>query len=227
MRLHGGLSLVNDFDEKTHGAVTVGSTPDAYLTIEGPSEGLYKEKGSKFLAFASPVGSEAEAKALLSDLKKRHFDARHHCYAWVIGAAGVQYRAFDDGEPSHSAGDPILGQIRSRGLTNILVAVVRYFGGTKLGVGGLVSAYKTAAADAIAKAVVVRREVAVPLRLVYPYDSTPAVMKLVKTYDLTVVEQAFDADCSLTATVPQRNYEGIREQVHLLNATGTHIRLQD
>jgi putative IMPACT (imprinted ancient) family translation regulator len=110
----------------------------SYITIKSGVQGLYKEKGSKFLAFAYPVESEEEVKQRLLELRKAYYDARHHCYAYVLGAEKEKYRATDDGEPNHSAGDPILGQIRSRNLTNVLVVVVRYFGGVKLGVGGLV-----------------------------------------------------------------------------------------
>ncbi|MEQ9007162.1 MAG: YigZ family protein, partial [Ekhidna sp.] len=115
-----------------------------YHTIKEKSEGLYKEKGSKYLAFAYPVKSEVEIKEIQESLRKEYYDARHHCFAWVLGMDDQSYRANDDGEPAHSAGDPILGQIRSFELTNVLVVVIRYFGGTKLGVGGLINAYKTA-----------------------------------------------------------------------------------
>src|SRR5690242_5641679 len=121
----------------------------SYQTIEKSSDSIYKEKGSRFLAFARPVSSESDVKKVLESLRKEYFDARHHCFAWILGPEKKLFRAFDDGEPNHSAGDPILGQIRSRNLTNVLVVVVRYFGGTKLGVGGLISAYKTAASDAL------------------------------------------------------------------------------
>src|SRR5689334_14470624 len=112
------------------------------LTLKSDGKGIYKEKGSKFLGFAYPVSSESEIKERIASLKSEYFDARHHCFAWILGPEKKQFRAFDDGEPNHSAGDPILGQIRSRNLTNVLVVVVRYFGGTKLGVGGLIAAYR-------------------------------------------------------------------------------------
>jgi len=115
---------------------------DTYFTIKHESEGFYKEKGSKFLAFAYPVQDEAAVKERTSELKKVYYDARHHCYAYILGHDGEQYRASDDGEPNHSAGDPILGQIKSNNLTNTLIVVVRYFGGTKLGISGLINAYK-------------------------------------------------------------------------------------
>jgi uncharacterized YigZ family protein len=131
----------------------------SYRTIQAPTEGIYKEKGSKFLAFAYPVETEADVKGHLERIKKEYFDARHHCFAYMLGADRKKFRAFDDGEPNHSAGDPILGQIRSKNITNVLVIVVRYFGGTKLGVGGLISAYKTAAEDALNRAAVIEKEV--------------------------------------------------------------------
>src|SRR5690606_37233297 len=124
--------------------------PDTYLTLKQCSQGIYKEKGSKFLTFAYPVQEEQEIKEILEGLKKQYHDARHHCYAYILGKDGQDFRANDDAEPGHSAGTPILGQIRSNNLTNVLVVVVSYFGGIKLGVGGLITAYKTAAAQAIA-----------------------------------------------------------------------------
>src|SRR5687767_7228782 len=154
----------------------------SYRTIQQPSEGSYKEKGSKFLGFAYPVQAEQDVKQKIAELKKEYFDARHHCYAYIIGADKMKYRAFDDGEPNHSAGDPILGQIRSKNLTNVLVVVVRYFGGVKLGVGGLISAYKMAAENALNNALVAEKDVTKAIALNYPYASTPEVMRLVKEF---------------------------------------------
>ena len=127
-----------------------------FHTIKDSAEGLYKEKGSKFLAFAFPVTTEDEIKDCQEKIRKKYFDARHHCYAWILGADKSQLRANDDGEPNHSAGDPILGQIRSRDLTDVLVVVVRYFGGTKLGVSGLIQAYRAAAEDALNNTTIIR-----------------------------------------------------------------------
>jgi uncharacterized YigZ family protein len=121
----------------------------SFRTLRAPAEGIYKEKGSKFLAFAYPVETETDTKVILDALRKQYFDARHHCFAYILGADKPRFRAFDDGEPNHSAGDPILGQIRSRELTNVLVVVIRYFGGVKLGMGGLMAAYKAAAENAL------------------------------------------------------------------------------
>lgn len=174
---------------------------DTYLTIKRTSEGLYKEKGSKFLAFAFPVENEEEIKAHVDALKKKYYDARHHCYAFILGAEGVHYRANDDGEPNHSAGDPILGQIRSRNLTDTLVIVVRYFGGTKLGVPGLINAYKTAAADALDNNDIIERAVVKTLLLLFNYPEINTVMRLVKEYDLEIVEQKFEESCLLKVKV--------------------------
>lgn len=122
---------------------------DLYKTIAAPAEGLYKEKGSKFISLAYPVQSEGQIKEIVAELKDKFYDARHHCYAWMLGADKKNFRANDDGEPSSTAGRPILGQIQSNDLTNILIVVIRYFGGTKLGVSGLINAYREAAADAL------------------------------------------------------------------------------
>ncbi len=182
---------------------------DTYLTLAAPAEGAYREKGSRFLAFAAPVRTEGEVKELLEKLKKEYYDARHHCYAYVLGPAGAQYRANDAGEPNHSAGDPILGQIRSRGLTNVIVVVVRYFGGTKLGVSGLISAYRTAAAEALDAAPVVEKTVRVGLSLHFAYPATNGVMKVVKEYDLEITRQTFHADCRLEVWVRQAHTDEV------------------
>jgi uncharacterized YigZ family protein len=176
---------------------------DTYLTLAAPAEGAYREKGSRFLAFAAPVRTEGEVKELLERLKKEYCDARHHCYAYVLGAAAAQYRANDAGEPNHSAGDPILGQIRSRGLTDVIVVVVRYFGGTKLGVSGLISAYRTAAAEALDAAPVLEKTVRVGLSLQFAYPATNAVMKVVKDHNLEITRQSFHTGCHLEVWVRQ------------------------
>ncbi len=174
---------------------------DIYHTVAAPSEGTYKEKGSKFIALAYQVHSEEEVKAILAELKKRYYDARHHCYAYSLGADMGRFRANDDGEPNHSAGDPILGQIRSAGLSNILLVVIRYFGGTKLGVGGLINAYKTAAAEAIANATVIQRHETLLVQARFEYPQMNDVMSLVKEYDLVVRAQQFELACRLTLEV--------------------------
>ena len=187
-----------------------------YQTIEKPAEGSYKEKGSKFLAFAYPVEHEEDIKEYMAALKKKYFDARHHCFAWMLGAESKRFRASDDGEPNHSAGDPILGQIRSKNVTDVLVVVVRYFGGVKLGVGGLISAYKSAAEDALNNAGIVRREVVERIILSYDYASTPDVMKLVKDFDLAIADQAFHDQCVMHCDVPLRMSAKLNELIQFL-----------
>jgi uncharacterized YigZ family protein len=195
----------------------------AYRTIQQPAEGIYKEKGSKFLAFAYPVKSEEDIREKLDALRKEYFDARHHCYAWMLGPERKMFRANDDGEPNHSAGDPILGQIRSKELTNILVVVVRYFGGTKLGVGGLIHAYKVSAEDALNHAAVIELEVTEPITILYDYASTPEVMKLVKDFDLKIVSQDFSNGCSMEAEIRLKVKDSFTEKVKLMKALGTAI----
>jgi uncharacterized YigZ family protein len=190
----------------------------SFLTITEPVNGSYREKGSKFLAFAFPVEDEAAIQAELAALRKAHYDAHHHCYAWVLGPEGVQYRANDDGEPAHSAGDPILGQLRSRQLTNILVVVVRYFGGTKLGVGGLIHAYREAAADALNKASIIRKEVMFSMTIRYGFGSTPEVMKLIKEFDATIIAEQYDDTAVLQVNVPLKHREALVEKLELLKA---------
>jgi uncharacterized YigZ family protein len=198
----------------------------SYFTIKGEATGLYKEKGSKFLAFAFPVSSEQQIKENLEALRKKYFDARHHCYAWVLGPAKKRYRASDDGEPNHSAGDPILGQIRARNLTDTLVVVVRYFGGTKLGVGGLMMAYKVAAEDALSQAEVEEREVLSRVGIRYTYASTPDVMKWVKEFEMKVVNQKFEEECSLEAQLPIRRRDEFITSSDLLRALGSSIVIE-
>ncbi len=170
---------------------------DTYLTLSKISSGIYKEKNSKFFYFAYPVGTEEEIKAHLSDLRKKHFDARHHCFAWVLGRDGENFRAFDDGEPNHSAGDPILGQIRSYGLTNCLLVVVRYFGGTKLGMGGLIQAYKTSASLAIEENTIIQEHIKASVTILFPYPAMNDVMKLIKTHGLLILDQTMELDCTM------------------------------
>jgi len=192
----------------------------SYRTIVQKGSGLYKEKGSRFLGFAMHVADEMQAKSEIENLRKAYFDARHHCFAWMLGADKGRTRASDDGEPNHSAGDPILGQIRASGLTYVLVVVVRYFGGTKLGVGGLMTAYKAAAEEALKNATTKECEMTERVILRYPYQSTPEVMKLVKDFDLGITAQQFEEDCLLKAELPLRNKEAFLTKVDLLIALG-------
>jgi len=171
---------------------------EKYKTIKGPSKGLYKEKGSRFLAFAWPVSSQEEIKPLLEGLRREYHDARHHCYAWIIGADRLSWRVNDDGEPSGTAGRPILGQINSSGLTNILIVVIRYFGGTLLGVSGLINAYRTAAAEAINNGIIIERTLHEYFEITFPYISMNDVMKILKEEDAGQSAQSFDMDCRIT-----------------------------
>ncbi len=186
---------------------------DTYLTINAPSEALFKDKGSKFLSFAFAVFTEDEVKECLADVRKKYYDARHHCYAYQLGHDMSQYRANDDGEPGHSAGDPILGQIRSRQLTNVLVVVVRYFGGIKLGVSGLIHAYKTAAAGALDAAEIVEKIVKDRIVLQFEYLQMNDVMKLIKEYGLDMLTQQFDNNCSITLEVRKNLTHTVKEQL--------------
>ncbi|WP_057938683.1 IMPACT family protein [Algoriphagus resistens] len=170
---------------------------DTFFTVSRSSEGLFKDRGSKFFYFSFPVKNEEEIKIHLTELRKKYFDARHHCYAWMLGKDGDQFRANDDGEPNHSAGDPILGQIRSTNLTNILIVVVRYFGGTKLGISGLINAYKTSAALAIEENILVQDHVKTSVNIRFPYPMLNDVMKLIKLHELTISAQEMMLDCKM------------------------------
>ena len=157
---------------------------NTFFTIASESQGMYKEKGSKFLAFAYPVSNEEEVKAKVDGLRKKYFDARHHCYAYRLGADGKRYRANDDGEPANSAGKPILGQLMAHDITNVLVVVVRYFGGILLGVGGLAQAYKQAAADALSNAEIVKDVLTETCQFTFDYRDMNRVLKVVKDMKL-------------------------------------------
>ena len=182
---------------------------DTYLTISETSEGFYKEKGSKFISVAIPVKTEENIKTELELLRKKYYDARHHCYAWVLGKDKNLFRANDDGEPGHSAGTPILNQIRSKNLTDILVVVIRYFGGTKLGVSGLITAYKDAASDAIENNIIVEKIITDRFELSFEYPMMNSVMKLVKDYELKIESQSFESNCQIILSVRQALSEKI------------------
>jgi uncharacterized YigZ family protein len=198
----------------------------SYQTIQIATEGEYKEKGSKFLSFAFPVESEADVKENLALLRKKYFDARHHCYAYIIGADKVKFRANDDGEPNHSAGDPILGQIRSKNLTNVLIVVIRYFGGVKLGVGGLISAYKIAAEEALSKAAIITIDVTVNYQLEFDYAATPEVMRLVKDFELQIVDQVFSERSKMNVKILLKHRVNFLAKVELLKALGTSLSIE-
>ena len=174
---------------------------DTFLTIKEPSEGEYKEKGSKFLAFAFQVKTEDEVKECLDELRKKYYDARHHCYAYQLGQHGELRRATDDGEPNHSAGTPILNQIKSFNITDVLVVVIRYFGGTKLGVSGLIGAYKTATQEALGNAEIEEKIITKVVSFSFDYLGMNEVMKLIKDYELEIVEQEFTNTCQMKLSV--------------------------
>jgi uncharacterized YigZ family protein len=176
---------------------------DTYKTIENPSEGFFKDRGSKFYSFAYPVRNEEEIKRKLLDLRELHPKAVHHCYAWRLGTDKNHFRANDDGEPSGSAGRPILNTIYSAQLTNLLVVVVRYFGGTLLGVPGLINAYKVSTEAALVDAEVVEKSVMDHYLITFPYEKMNQVMRIVKEMELTIYDQQFDLECQLKAEVRQ------------------------
>ena len=174
---------------------------DTFKSISGPSKGLFKDNGSRFIAHAYPISSEEEVKDIVSSLKKEYHDARHHCYAYRLGYRRDIFRANDDGEPSSSAGRPILGQIDSLELSDILVVVVRYFGGIKLGIPGLIRAYRTSTADALANAEIVEKTATERFRLRFGYMEMNGVMKVLKDLGLQARNQDFGMECSLETDV--------------------------
>ncbi len=176
-----------------------------FKTVKKVGEGLYKEKGSKFLGFAFPCSSEDEAKNKLIQLRKEHHLAVHVCYAFRFGADKKQFRSSDDGEPSNSAGPPILGQIQSFDLTNVLVAVVRYYGGTNLGVGGLINAYRTAAKEALENVEIIDDEEQIKIQISFSYEQLPFVMKHLKSQNCTITEQLIDQNCVFKINIPVSN----------------------
>ncbi len=175
--------------------------PDTYRTIKQRSEGVFRDRGSKFLAFAFPVNTRDEIKKTLAELRKEYHDARHHCYAYRLGAAKEIFRANDDGEPSGTAGKSILGQIRSNDLSNILIVVVRYFGGTLLGVGGLINAYRTAAANAIYDAKIITAAEQDLIEINFPYVIMNKIMKIIRDEGMKIMEQDFTETCKIKAFI--------------------------
>jgi uncharacterized YigZ family protein len=171
--------------------------PDTYKTIKSVSSGVYKEKGSRFIASAYPVKGEEDIRSALEETRKDHHTARHNCYAYVLGRDGSVWRANDDGEPSGTAGKPILGQIRSYGLSNVLIVVSRYFGGTLLGVSGLINAYKTAAGSALEDAEIIDHVIHEFYEIRYPYPAMNEVMKTIKDESITQTDHSFDLECMI------------------------------
>jgi uncharacterized YigZ family protein len=170
---------------------------DSYTTIKSPSQGIYKEKGSRFIAFAFPFSDQEEIKSIIDNIRKEHHEAKHHCYAYMIGQERLIWRVNDDGEPSGTAGRPILGQINSFGLTNILIVVSRYFGGTLLGVSGLINAYRTAAAASIQNAEIIEHTLQEFYEITFPYESMNFVMKILKEENIVQSDQLFDLECRI------------------------------
>jgi uncharacterized YigZ family protein len=195
---------------------------DTYRSIARPSEGIYKEKGSKFIALAFPVKTEAEVKARLEDIRKQYHNARHHCYAYVLGPDKAAHRFNDDGEPSGTAGRPIYGQLQSMDLTNILLVVVRYFGGTRLGVSGLINAYRTAARDALESSGITTLLIMDEYELTYEYPLMNEVMRVVKDEDLDVTDQDFRLNCRLRFRVRKNSSKMVYERFS--NIHGVEIR---
>jgi uncharacterized YigZ family protein len=189
----------------------VSEIKDTYRTLATASEGIYKEKGSKFIAFAIPVRTEEDIKEAQDELRKKYHDARHHCYAWALGVERELFRANDDGEPSNSAGKPILGRLESHDLTFLLIVVVRYFGGVKLGVGGLINAYRSAAEDAILNGKIVKRKQKMVFEVLFNYDQMNDVMQVVKNADLKQLEHDFALACKLKLACPHAAFSDLKD----------------
>lgn len=192
---------------------------DSYLTVAAPAQAAVRERSSKFLASIHPVRSEEEIRELLDALRKRHYDATHHCYAWRLGPQGEQFRANDDGEPSGTAGKPILGQLLSNGLTDCMVVVIRYFGGTKLGVPGLIAAYREAAAEAIAAARIVELTVDRTLRADFPYVAMNEVMRVVKQMQPAIRSQEFGNLCTMELVIRESLAQQLSDKLRKAGAS--------
>lgn len=192
---------------------------DEYLTIDDAKigEGYYSEKRSKFLAFAHHVSDVDEVKGIIEQYRKKYFDARHVCYAYMLGAERLQFRANDDGEPSGTGGKPILGQINSNELTDVIVVVIRYYGGVNLGTGGLIVAYRTAAAAAIADSTIVTRQVEELVKFSFPYVMMNSVMRIVKEMSPRIISQTYDNTCEMTFSIRKSEAAVLREKLDKLS----------
>ena len=186
---------------------------DTYTSIASLSRGLYKDQGSRFISFAYPVETESQVKELVDALKKEYHDARHHCYAYRLGLDGSRFRMNDDGEPSSTAGRPILSQIDSAGLSDVLVVVVRYFGGIKLGVPGLIKAYKTATQDALGRAEKIEKTAAVSYHIEFEYLNMESVMRTLKDMDIPQSGQSFGQSCSMDIRVRLSQEEDLKKRL--------------
>ena len=190
---------------------------DEYKTISGTSEGYYTEKRSKFLAFAHHVDDVAEVKDIVAGYRKKYYDARHVCYAYMLGAERLEFRANDDGEPSSTAGKPILGQINSKELTNILIVVVRYYGGVNLGTSGLIVAYREAAADALSHANIETRQVEEIVKYSFAYPQMNDVMRIVKDMNPRIVSQTYDNTCEIVLSIRKSEAEQLKSKLAKLS----------
>lgn len=186
---------------------------DTYRTIASPSEAIFKEKMSKFLAFAHPVTNAAEAKSVVASYQKKYFDARHVCWAYMVGSARTEFQSNDNGEPSGTAGKPILGQINSFELTDVVIVVVRYFGGIKLGTSGLIAAYREAARLALGDATIEERHVMSEIKFTFPYLAMNDVMKLTKIPGIKIVGQEFDNTCTMTVAIRLDDAATLKEKL--------------
>ncbi len=186
---------------------------DTYLTLARPSEAIFREKMSKFLAFAHPASTVEEAKAVIAQYQKKYFDARHVCWAYMLGFERTDFQSDDNGEPSGTAGKPILGQINSFGLTDTVIVVVRYFGGIKLGTSGLIAAYRETARLALEEAEIVERKVMKHISFTFPYLSMNDVMRLVKQSNLEILSQQFDNACAMTLAVRADDYDTLTSRL--------------
>ncbi len=196
---------------------------DAYLTVEGAAEAIYKERSSKFLAYAYHVRTEEQIREHLDSLHKQYYDATHHCYAWRLGPHGEQFRANDDGEPSGTAGKPILGQLLSHGLTDILIVVVRYFGGTKLGVSGLIQAYKESAQAVIEECNIVEKTVDVRIRVEFSYITMNDIMRIIKDESPRIESQKFDNLCSMVLLMRQSRADSLVGKLNKVSGATVEI----
>ncbi len=192
---------------------------DSYKTIASPAEGSYSEKRSKFLAYAFPVQNEQDVKQRLAEIQKKHWDARHHCYAYILGPHKDAYRLNDNGEPSGTAGRPIYGQLLSKDLTNTLVIVVRYFGGIKLGVSGLQNAYKVAAREVLDAAAIEERTIQETFRVTFEYTKMNDIMQILKNHDIQIIDRQSYMQCIYTISVRQRDADRITEALRKVPMT--------
>ncbi len=194
---------------------------DEYKTLFENSKGSFKDKGSKFYAFAYPVSSEDEIKIILADLRKKYHDARHHCYAYRLGPEKLKYRANDDGEPSSSAGKPILGQLLSFDLTDVLIVVIRYFGGTLLGIPGLINAYRSAAREAIEDGEIVTKTVKDRIKINFDYLAMNSVMRIIKEDEARIINQLYDMECEIEIEVRRRLTARVIEKLNKIDKLKT------